>query len=100
MKKRNLLFTAAIAALSFSACTDAPESDTATTSDAKAAATAAGEAYSVDPAASKIEWIGTKVTGHHQGSLAIKSGTLNVENGNVASGEFVLDMTSIAVTDG
>ncbi|RYY30084.1 MAG: YceI family protein [Chitinophagaceae bacterium] len=100
MKKSYLLLSAVIGVLSFSACTDAPESDTATTSEAKTAASASGEAYTVDPSASKIEWIGTKVTGHHQGSLAIKSGTINVQSGNVASGEFVLDMTSIAVTDG
>ncbi len=100
MKRTSLLLTAAIAVLSFSACTDAPESDAAKTSDAQAAATAAGEAYTVDTAASKIEWIGTKVTGHHQGSLPIKSGTLNVQGGNVVSGEFVLAISGLSVTDG
>jgi polyisoprenoid-binding protein YceI len=48
---------------------------------------------------SSIDWIGKKVTGQHTGTLNIKEGTIKVENGSVTSGEVIIDMTSILVTD-
>ena len=44
-------------------------------------------------------WKGYKVTGSHEGTIAIKSGFLNFEDGKLAGGEFVIDMTSIKNTD-
>ncbi len=55
--------------------------------------------YKVDPTASKIEWTGIKPTGKHTGTLDLANGMLKVENGNVQSGSFSIDMTSITVTD-
>lgn len=99
MKRNSLVYLSAFALLAFTACTDAPESDTAATTEAKEVATASGETYKLDAAGSKIEWIGTKVTGHHQGEIGIKSGSLDVKDGTISGGNFVLDMTSIRVTD-
>lgn len=48
---------------------------------------------------SKIEWIGKKVTGSHQGTLNFKDGFLTFDNGRIAAGEFTVDMNSLAVTD-
>ena len=48
---------------------------------------------------SKVVWKGYKVTGSHEGTITIKSGTLEFESEKLIGGEFVIDMTSIIVTD-
>ncbi|KAA1245818.1 YceI family protein [Aquimarina sp. RZ0] len=48
---------------------------------------------------SSINWTGKKVTGTHTGTLAFSSGFLVFEGNNLKGGEFVVDMTSLAVTD-
>ena len=99
MKKLMNLFVVIIALNLAGACTSAPDSDKATTTEAKEETRdAAGETYKVDTEASKIEWIGTKVSGYHTGTVKIKSGELMVSNGAVTGGNFVLDMGSIVVT--
>jgi polyisoprenoid-binding protein YceI len=80
-------------------CKRAPDSVDAATSEAKEETrNAAGETYKVDVDASKIEWIGTKVSGYHSGTVKIKSGELMVSDGTVSGGNFVLDMGSIVAT--
>lgn len=49
--------------------------------------------------ASKVVWKGYKVTGSHEGTISIKSGDLIFEGDKLTGGEFVIDMTSITVTD-
>ena len=53
----------------------------------------------VNTSESQIEWIGKKVTGEHQGTFSLKSGTLNIEDGMIQSANLIIDMTSIMVTD-
>ncbi len=48
---------------------------------------------------SSISWTGKKVTGSHTGTLNFSSGHLTFSDSNLSGGEFVVDMTSIAVTD-
>lgn len=48
---------------------------------------------------STVVWKGYKVTGSHDGTIKLKSGSLNFNNGKLTGGEFVMDMTSIIVTD-
>ncbi|WP_242085053.1 YceI family protein [Aestuariivivens sediminis] len=48
---------------------------------------------------SQVVWKGYKVTGSHQGTIAIESGELVMEEGELVGGAFVIDMTSIEVTD-
>ena len=55
--------------------------------------------YNVDKDATKIKWHAEKVTGEHDGYVSIKSGSLDVENGMIEDGEFVIDMKSITNTD-
>ena len=93
-----MFFLAFSALLALGACTNAPESDQAKTSDAQTAATATGENWVVDTSQSRLEWIGTKVTGYHSGSVPVKSGTLTSNNNNLAAGRFTLDMSRMAVT--
>jgi polyisoprenoid-binding protein YceI len=88
------------AMLLFTACADAPESDKASTTEAQevTVTTTAGTSFKVDAAASKVEWVATKVTAYHTGTLNVKSGELVVQDGNVTGGNFVLDMSSIVVS--
>ena len=60
---------------------------------------AAVEKIETDPAASKIVWLGKKVTGEHTGEVKVQSGHLNFDGTTFKGGEFTVDMTSITVTD-
>ena len=57
-------------------------------------------AYTVDAAKSTITWVGKKVTGSHNGTIALQSGTLNVDGKKVTGGTFTIDMNSIKDADG
>jgi polyisoprenoid-binding protein YceI len=54
----------------------------------------------IDSDSSLVFWKGTKPTGDiHVGTVNIKEGTLYIDNGNVKGGKFVMEMSSILVTD-
>jgi polyisoprenoid-binding protein YceI len=56
--------------------------------------------YAIDPSKSKIEWIGSKITGkQHNGTINFSSGALNVVNELIQSGSIIADMKSISVLD-
>lgn len=48
---------------------------------------------------SKVVWKGYKVTGSHEGTINLKSGSLSFDGDKLVGGEFVVDMTSINSTD-
>lgn len=48
---------------------------------------------------STIAWTGKKVTGKHTGTLQFSEGYLVLESGSITGGEFIVDMTSLTVTD-
>ena len=48
---------------------------------------------------SKVVWKGYKVTGSHEGTIAIKSGSLTFDNNKLVGGEFTMDMSTITNTD-
>lgn len=48
---------------------------------------------------SKVIWKGYKVTGSHEGTIAIKSGHLNFNEDKLIGGEFIMDMSTINCTD-
>jgi polyisoprenoid-binding protein YceI len=91
----------AACALLFTSCQDAPEADKAEATEAKQVeqAAAAGATYTVDPAQSTVEWVGTKPVGRHHGTFTIKQGSLTVANNNIAGGRFVVDINSIKPDD-
>ncbi|MEJ5056256.1 YceI family protein [Sphingobacterium sp. MYb382] len=98
MKKISLL--AIGAALVLASCAGNPEGKKAETKDSVETAVATtGATYTVDAAASKVKWTGTKVTGAHEGLITISSGSFTVDQGKVVGGSFVLDMNSIGSTD-
>lgn len=55
--------------------------------------------YKVDTKASKVAWIGEKVTGQHDGLVKLKEGSFEVEDGKLMGGSFVIDMQSLVVLD-
>lgn len=48
---------------------------------------------------SSISWVGKKFGGQHSGTIALKEGTLIMDGDQLTGGTFVIDMTTIAVTD-
>lgn len=48
---------------------------------------------------SSIAWTGKKVTGQHNGTISLESGVLKFDGNTLTGGNFVIDMTSITVTD-
>tara|TARA_R110000787_G_scaffold59922_13_gene135934 strand:- start:38483 stop:39061 length:579 start_codon:yes stop_codon:yes gene_type:complete len=58
-----------------------------------------GEKKEIKKENSKIVWKGYKVTGSHEGTINIKSGSLNFNEGILTGGELTIDMTSIITTD-
>lgn len=55
--------------------------------------------FKVDTEQSKLSWVGKKVTGEHSGNIKIKEGKLRTDGKKLTGGDFVIDMTSITVTD-
>lgn len=97
--KKTILSLAVIAFMA--SCQSAPEGETATTAETKEASTAntGATAFNVDVANSKVSFLGTKPVGTHSGDFSLTNGTLNVENGNITSGNFTIDIKSIRTTD-
>jgi polyisoprenoid-binding protein YceI len=55
--------------------------------------------FEIVSAQSSIDWTGKKVTGAHNGTIAIKSGALSLQDGKVNEGNFIIDTTSIVILD-
>ena len=53
----------------------------------------------VDISKSTINWVGKKVTGAHEGTIALKEGALVFKGKKVVNGNFTVDMTTINTTD-
>jgi len=48
---------------------------------------------------SNIDWVGRKVTGAHNGTIAIKRGELLLSDGKLAGGKIIVDTTSVKILD-
>lgn len=56
--------------------------------------------YNIDASASRVMWKGSMLGMYsHEGTLKFKEGTVEVLDGKVTGGKFVIDMTSINPTD-
>ncbi|AUC86076.1 polyisoprenoid-binding protein [Polaribacter sp. ALD11] len=53
----------------------------------------------VDVASSVITWKGTKPTGAHNGTIMLKEGSLNLNEGKLTGGSFAVNMSTIKVLD-
>jgi polyisoprenoid-binding protein YceI len=53
--------------------------------------------YNVNTGASSVEWFGERIVGNsHVGDIEIKSGSLDISENKINSGEFAIDMTTIS----
>jgi polyisoprenoid-binding protein YceI len=57
------------------------------------------EKFTIIAARSNIDWTGRKITGAHNGVIAIKEGTLVLNEDKLTGGKFVIDTTSIKILD-
>jgi polyisoprenoid-binding protein YceI len=48
---------------------------------------------------SNIDWVGKKVTGAHNGTITVKEGIFNLNDGKLTGGKFTIDTTSIKILD-
>lgn len=55
--------------------------------------------FKINPEKSSIEWTGRKVTGSHNGTIAVKEGTFSFKDSILSSGSFVIDTRSIKILD-
>jgi polyisoprenoid-binding protein YceI len=55
--------------------------------------------FKINTAKSKVEWVGRKVTGAHNGTIDLKEGQLQFNENNLNGGKFVIDTTSIKILD-
>lgn len=97
MNKLNLLLLAASTAFLMS-CGNGGETVDAGEEGTEATASSESATYTVDTQKSMVEWTGKKLAYGHTGTIAIKSGELSTEGGNITAGNFVLDMNSIDET--
>jgi polyisoprenoid-binding protein YceI len=58
------------------------------------------DVYTVDVTKSTIAWEGKKFSGSHNGTIALKAGSLGFNGKALAQGNFVADMTTIKDADG
>lgn len=63
------------------------------------AAHAAPVTYKVDAGASKVNWLGKKVSGQHDGTIAVKGGDVTFEGAKMTGGTIAIDMKTIKVLD-
>ncbi len=55
--------------------------------------------FNVNTAESTVSWKAHKVTGSHEGTITIKNGQLDLNEGVLTGGSFDIDMTTITCTD-
>ena len=96
MKK--IILLVAITATVFASCIGEKKEKTAI-KEAVTVTVNAEDLNNVDIATSVLNWEGSKPTGSHNGTVALKSGGLLVEAGTLTQGVFVVDMNTITNTD-
>ena len=55
--------------------------------------------FKIVSAQSNIDWVGKKVTGAHNGTIAVKEGEIILNDSNVINGKVIIDTTSIKILD-
>jgi polyisoprenoid-binding protein YceI len=55
--------------------------------------------FKIENAKSSLNWIGKKVTGSHNGTIAVENGNFTFTNGDLTGGNVVIDTTSIKILD-
>ena len=55
--------------------------------------------YTADVEATKLTWVGRKISSGHDGTIDLKDGSLNIGDDGQINGKFNIDMSSISVSD-
>lgn len=99
--KKSVLSIAFLAVLSLSSCKKegTTEENLENTTENVATEVSVSGTYVVDTTASVINWVGSKPAGKHTGTITLKEGNFDVTEGKISGGSFIIDMTSITVTD-
>ena len=79
-------------------CHTKTEADQAQTNEAQDIKKTTGVAYKVQETESTVEWIGTKPTGEHTGTVKM-AGEVFIENSQVVGGIITFDLQSIVCSD-
>ncbi|GGG56997.1 YceI family protein [Bizionia arctica] len=85
--------------LAFTSCKDKAKEAVTTEAVVAVEKTDVSTKYLVNTSGSTIMWTGHKPTGSHNGTIGLDSGVLTMNNGTLESGTFLIDMTSINVSD-
>jgi polyisoprenoid-binding protein YceI len=64
-----------------------------------AGAAASAQDIKADVKTSVLDWTGKKISGKHNGKIALKEGAFTVKDNRIASGKFLIDMNSITCED-
>ena len=57
------------------------------------------QTFNIVSTRSKIDWVGRKITGAHNGTIEVKEGELILNDGKLAGGKFIVDTSSIKILD-
>lgn len=111
MKQKYLIFVLVIGLLAFTACTsnyypneennssESNENNQIMEIEDNQTTLVSGD-YQINSADSKMTWYGYRLVGNnHRGVIDIKSGSLQVIDGQLSGGEFVIDMASLKSDD-
>lgn len=109
MKQKYLIFVLVIGLLAFSACTsnnnymsndeEVKQDNESMEVEDNQAVLVSGN-YQVSPADSKVIWHGYRLVGNsHTGVVSVKSGSLQIADGVLAGGQFVIDVSSLKSDD-
>src|SRR5215211_3854113 len=95
-----LAIVTALAGCAKNPAENVPKADVSSSTDTSRSSAAAGtptKTYTFGPSGSSIEFVGSKVTGRHQGGFKQFAGELNVANGKVADtgNKLVINTTTI-----
>ncbi|HVI43500.1 MAG TPA: YceI family protein [Chitinophaga sp.] len=82
------------------ACEQAPKADKAKVTEAQTVQVGTGNAYLADTATSVVEWVGTKPTGKHHGTLKLAGGAIYVKDDTtITGGQLTINMHSLRNID-
>ncbi|WP_405210827.1 YceI family protein [Dokdonia sp. Asnod2-E02] len=99
MKKQILNTLAVVALIAGTVSCKGDKTNETDATEAKEVATVVDAMkFTVDTSTSTIDWVGSKPTENHTGTINIESGVVKVA-GDKITGTFLIDMTSITVTD-
>jgi len=101
MKRLGAMLTFLSLLLFVAACHNpASDSSRAVTGEAQKAASpqkGAGETYAITPQNSKVEWVGSKVTGSHNGSFEKFNGEIHYSNNDIAQSHVLITIDASTV---